>query len=65
MFWGSFSGTRKSPGIFWEKDWGKINAESYQQHIVPVIDGWIRLCQGTDGDSLTLMQDGAPGTLSS
>lgn len=61
MFWGSFHGTKKGPGVFWEKDWGKINAESYQQHIVPVIDGWIRLRQATNGDNLTLMQDGAPG----
>jgi hypothetical protein len=61
MFWGAFAGTRKGPGIFWEKDWGKINEETYRQHIVPVIEGWIRLCRTQFGESLVLMQDGAPG----
>jgi transposase len=43
-FLGFFSGLAgKSPGVFWKKDWGTITLESYCQHIVPVIDGWIRL----------------------
>ncbi|KAL0929636.1 uncharacterized protein CTRU02_215535 [Colletotrichum truncatum] len=29
MFWGCFSGGRKGPGFFWEKDWGFITAETY------------------------------------
>jgi transposase-like protein len=62
MFWGCFSGaTGKGPGIFWEKDWGKINEETYRQHTVPIIDGWITLCRRDDGEELLLMQDGAPG----
>lgn len=62
MFWGCFSGaTGKGPGVFWEKDWGTINQESYRQHTVPVIDGWIRLCREEQGEELVLMQDGAPG----
>jgi len=61
MFWGSFAGTRKGPGVFWEKDWGKINEESYREHIVPIIDGWIRWCRGLFGEALVLMQDGASG----
>jgi transposase len=60
MFWGCFSGSGKGPGLFWEKGWGKINAESYQAHTVPVMDGWIRLRQ-REGEELILMQDGAPG----
>jgi hypothetical protein len=57
MFWGCFSGKAgKGPGIFWEKDWGTINAESYQQYTVPVIHGWMRLHPGH-----IFMQDGAPG----
>jgi len=56
MFWGCFHGITPGPGIFWEKDWGTINAESYQAHIIPVIHGYIRLNPG-----LVLMQDGAPG----
>jgi hypothetical protein len=43
MFWGCFSGLAgKAPGIFWEKDWGTIKSESYCQHIVPIVDGWLR-----------------------
>jgi hypothetical protein len=56
MFWGCFHGSTLGPGIFWEKDWGSINAESYQDHIVPIIHGYLRLNPG-----LQLMQDGAPG----
>ena len=43
MFWGCFHGTTKGPGIFWEKEWGKINSQSYRDRTVPVIDGWIQL----------------------
>ncbi len=60
MFWGCFSGYGKGPGIFWEKDWGKINADTYQQHTVPIIHGWIQL-QQQQGHDLILMQDSAPG----
>lgn len=60
MFWGCFSGSQKGPGVLWEKDWGTITAEAYQQHTVPIIDGWIRLCRQQYGDNLILMQDGAP-----
>lgn len=28
MFWGSFFGATKGPGIFWEKDWGSIGMVS-------------------------------------
>jgi ketohexokinase/beta-glucosidase len=56
MFWGCFNGVTKGPGIFWEKDWGWIGQESYCAHIVPIIDGWMRINPG-----LQLMQDGAPG----
>jgi hypothetical protein len=40
----------------WEKDWGSINKESYCEHTVPVIHGWIRLNPGQ-----VLMHDNAPG----
>jgi hypothetical protein len=56
MFWGSFSGHTKGPSLFWEKDWGNINAASYQQHTVPLIAGWI-----TIHPNLVLVQDNAPG----
>lgn len=57
MFWGSFSGgLGLGPCQFWEKDWGSINKETYAAHLIPLIDGWIRL-----HPELDLMQDGAPG----
>lgn len=58
MFWGCFSGFSKGPGLFWEKEWGTVTSEAYQQHTVPLIDGWIQLCQ-RHGVTLVLMQDGA------
>lgn len=60
MFWGCFHGHTKGPGIFWEKDWGKISAETYCAHTVPVIHGYIELMR-REGIQLVLMQDGAPG----
>lgn len=60
MFWGCFHGSKKGPGLFWEKDWGKINSQSYCEKIVPIIDGWIPVCR-QNGEELILMQDGAPG----
>jgi len=56
MFWGSFNGTTKGPYLFWEKEWGTINQESYCGRVVPLIDRWLRM-----NPSLQLMQDGAPG----
>ena len=56
MFWGSFAGNTKGPCVFWEKEWGSINQQSYSEHIVPLIQGWIRM-----NPHLSLMQDGAPG----
>jgi transposase len=56
MWWGSFSGAHgKGPGLFWEKDWGKINAEAYQAKVVPLVCGWIRTHSGQ-----VFMQDNAP-----
>jgi len=56
MFWGSFHGNIKGPGVFWEKDWGTITQATYRQRIIPVIHGWIRMYP-----HLSLMQDHAPG----
>jgi transposase len=57
MFWGSISLRKgKGPCVFWEKDWGTINKETYCAHTVPVIHGWVRMNPGME-----LMQDGAPG----
>jgi len=60
MFWGCFHGDRQGPGIFWEKDWGSVNSESYCAHTVPIIPGYMELCC-RDGIYLRLLQDGAPG----
>lgn len=56
MFWGCFHGITPGPSLFWEKDWGTINAASYQAHIIPLIHGYMTL-----NPTLILMQDGAPG----
>lgn len=57
MFWGCFSRQAgKGPGIFWEKEWSTINAESYSQHIVFIVDGWIRM-----HPEHLFMQDNASG----
>jgi hypothetical protein len=56
MFWGCFSGgLGKGPSLFWEKNWGPINKESYCERIVPLIHEWL-----TVHPELRLMQDGAP-----
>ncbi|KAF6816267.1 hypothetical protein CSOJ01_03116 [Colletotrichum sojae] len=59
MFWGCFAGNKKGPGIVWDKDWGSITAQSYQEHVIPIIEGWIRLHQWEAGVRLVLMQDAA------
>ena len=56
MFWGCFHSNIKGPSIFWEKDWGSINQQTYCDHTVPVVHGWIRMNSG-----LQFMQDNAPG----
>ena len=60
MFWGSFHGNTKGPCLFWEKEWGTINSQSYCEKIVSIIDGYMCLLRN-NGCHLQLMQDGAPG----
>src|SRR5690606_34797084 len=60
MFWGCFFGENLGQGIFWEKDWGKINASGYQQHVTPVIEGMVKLAKQRFDLDLVLMQDNAP-----
>jgi transposase len=55
MFWGSISGLGKGPGIFWEKAWGTIGSDSYCEHIVPILEDYIKRT------GLVLMQDNATG----
>jgi hypothetical protein len=43
MFWGCFSGLRKGPCLFWEKEWKSINKESYCNRIVSLVHGWLYL----------------------
>jgi hypothetical protein len=59
MFWGCFHGHTQGPGSFGRRI-GGISAETYRQHTVPVIHGYIEL-QRREGIHLKLMQDGAPG----
>ena len=55
MFWGCFSGNKKGPHLFWEKEWKSINKERYCERIVPLVDGWIRM-----NPHLRFMQDQGP-----
>jgi transposase len=58
MFWGCFSGLYgKGPGQLWEKEWGSITALSYQERIVPLVDGELRLHADRE---IVFMQDNAP-----
>lgn len=64
MWWGSFSGIRidgslKGPGFFWEKELGSIGEETYRQHTIPIIDGWIEWAH-RQGVELLFMHDNAP-----
>ena len=60
LFWGCFSSQGKGPGVSWEKDWGTVTKISYSERIVPLIDGWVRQQEQTNGIMLALMQDNAP-----
>ena len=42
MFWDCFNGTIKKPCVFWEKNWGHIDQDSYIEHIVSVLDNWLQ-----------------------
>ena len=55
MFWGCFNGNKKGPYLFQEKEWGKINSESYYKRIIPLVKGWLRI-----NLYLKFMQDNAP-----
>lgn len=48
----------KGSDIFWEKDWGTIDKESYQAHTVPVIRGYIQLMR-REGIHLVLKRESA------
>ena len=50
----------QGPGIFWEKNWGFVNSESYSVHTECMIYGYIELCH-CDKIYLRLMQNGALG----
>ena len=63
MFWGCISGHGgKGPGVFWEKEWGSISAESYSARILPIVEGWLTLLRRQHGDvNFLFIQDNAPG----
>lgn len=55
MFFGTIYKGRKGPAIFWEKEWGSINSERYDEHILPLIEGLM-----LEYPDLIFMQDNAP-----
>jgi transposase/DDE superfamily endonuclease len=59
MFWGCISGKYgKGPGLFWEKNWGSITADSYQEHTFPIVWNYIYIASHL---GLVFQQDGGPG----
>jgi transposase len=56
MVSGTFHSSRKGPCLFWEKDWGRINADTYCEHVVSMVRAYF-----TTQNGLLLMQDGTPG----
>ena len=43
MIWRCFFGQAGlGPLLVWDKDWGKINSETYCAHTLPLIDGWMQ-----------------------
>jgi transposase len=55
MFWACFAGEIKGPCIVWDKRWGRINSQTYQAHILPVLLQFAR-----DHPSFLIQQDNAP-----
>ena len=55
MFWGCFYGSIKGPGVFWEKDWGTINAKTYQERILPIVAQFIADNNGLKGEERELL----------
>ena len=55
MFLGQFAGRHKGPAFVWEKEYGGITSQKYQQHILPLAEQFYR------EKSLTIyQQDNAP-----
>jgi hypothetical protein len=57
MFWGSFAGGIKGPSFFWEKEYGGIDAEKYQQFIIPRVQTFLEAQDGPN--DYVFQQDGA------
>lgn len=61
MFWGSFYGYTKGPGLVWKRrEWGTINKTSYCERIVPLVADFIDETWREKGINLQFMQDNAP-----
>ena len=57
MWWGSFIGQQKGPGLVQRPEWGKMNATTYSQRILPLVDDWMQNHCAADTQ---FMQDNAP-----
>ena len=60
MFRGSFFGNMAVPCVFWENNWGNMNAESYCQRILSQVVDFLRSNPGTAQNSSELKHDNAP-----
>lgn len=55
MFWETLIGRHKGLFLFWEKRWHNMNSASYCEHVMPIVEDYIRAHPGT-----IYQQDNAP-----
>jgi len=55
MFWGTIVQGTKGPFIFFEKEWGNVNSEVYNTHVLSLVEEY---CTQSPGS--IFMQDNAP-----
>jgi hypothetical protein len=55
MFWGTIIRGTKGPFVFIEKEWGNVNSEVYNTHVLSLVEGYC-----TRNPGCIFMQDNAP-----
>jgi hypothetical protein len=55
MFWGTIVRGTKGPCVFFEKEWGNINSEVYNTHVLSLVEEYC-----TQNPGCIFMQDNAP-----
>jgi transposase len=55
MFWGTLAQGTKGPCVFFEKEWGNVNSEVYNTHVLSLVEEYC-----TQNPGSIFMQDNAP-----